>query len=50
MASRTHNQKTSTEPTQSNKSSRGTSVNRVILVGRLVAKCREAADSSAVSH
>jgi single-strand DNA-binding protein len=37
MATRTRNQKTSTEPTQSNKSSRGTSVNRVILVGRLVA-------------
>jgi single-strand DNA-binding protein len=38
MASRTRTSKTSTESTPTAKSSRGTSVNRVILVGRLVAK------------
>ncbi len=37
MASRTRTSKTSTESTPTTKSSRGTSVNRVILVGRLVA-------------
>ena len=37
MASRTQTRKTSTESTQTTKSSRGASVNRVILVGRLVA-------------
>ena len=38
MASRTRTSKKSTESTPTAKSSRGTSVNRVILVGRLVAK------------
>ena len=37
MASRTRKQTTSTESTETGKTSRGTSVNRVILVGRLVA-------------
>ena len=37
MASRTSKQTTSTESTETGKTSRGTSVNRVILVGRLVA-------------
>jgi len=37
MASKTQTSKTSTESTQTSNSSRGTSVNRVILVGRLVA-------------
>jgi len=37
MASRTQTNKTSTESTTTAKSSRGTSVNRVTLVGRLVA-------------
>jgi single-strand DNA-binding protein len=37
MASRTRKQTTSTESTETGKASRGTSVNRVILVGRLVA-------------
>ena len=36
MASRTHNQETPTESAPTGKTSRGTSVNRVILVGRLV--------------
>ena len=36
MASRTRNQETPTESAQTGKTSRGTSVNRVILVGRLV--------------
>lgn len=37
MATRTRTSKTSTEPTSTAKSTRGTSVNRVILVGRIVA-------------
>jgi single-strand DNA-binding protein len=37
MASKTRTSKTSTESTETTKTSRGTSVNRVILVGRLVA-------------
>ena len=37
MASKTQTSKMSTESTQTSNSSRGTSVNRVILVGRLVA-------------
>ena len=37
MPSRTNNQKASTESTENTKSPKGTSVNRVILVGRLVA-------------
>lgn len=37
MASRTRKQTTSTESTETVKTSRGTSVNRVILIGRLVA-------------
>ena len=38
MASKTQNPETPTESAQTSKASRGTSVNRVILVGRIVAQ------------